>query len=172
MRKQEQGFSLIELVIVIAIVSVLMSLFLDRVWYYQELAEKTAMEQDVDAFQSALTMQHGKSYMNNNQQAIDMLATQNPVKWLQKLPKNYAGEFYDPSPLAVARGSWVFDLKAHELIYVLDRTDHFVPGKDGKQWIRFHVRIEYDPVVHGGTATGAQELAGTVFEPKEKVSWF
>lgn len=172
MKKQEQGFSLIELIIVVAIVSVLMSLFLDRVWYYQELAEKTAMEQDVDAIQSALTMQHGKSYVSNNRQDIDLLATQNPVKWLQKLPKNYEGEFYAPSPLAVARGSWVFDLKARELIYVLSRADHFVPGKDGKQWIRFHVRVEYDPTVHGGVVTGGQELVGTVFEPVENVKWF
>jgi general secretion pathway protein G len=172
MRKQEQGFSLIELVIVVAVISILLSFFLDRVWYYQELAEKTAMEQDVDAIQSALTMQHGKRYVNNDQPDINLLATQNPVKWLQKLPKNYVGEFYDPSPLAVPRGSWMFDLKARELIYVLSRTDHFVPGKDGKQWIRFHVRIEYDPVVHDGTATGGKELVGTVFEPVENVKWF
>lgn len=172
MKKQEQGFSLIELVIVVAVISVLLSFFLDRVWYYQELAEKTAMEQDVDAIQSALTMQHGKRYVNNNEQDINLLLTQNPVKWLQKLPKNYEGEFYDPSPLAVARGSWVFDLKSRELIYVLSRTGHFVPGKDGKQWIRFHVRVEYDPTIHGGTATGGQELVGTVFEPVENVKWF
>ncbi|MEI7844045.1 MAG: type II secretion system protein, partial [Gallionellaceae bacterium] len=55
--QRESGFSLIELIIVIAIVSVLMSVFLDRVWYYQELAEKTAMEETVGAIQSALTMQ-------------------------------------------------------------------------------------------------------------------
>ncbi len=166
-----KGFSLIELIIVIAIISVLMSVLLERVWYYQELAEKTAMQEDAGAIQSALTIQLSKNYMRGNQENINRLATENPVKWLQKLPKNYAGEFYAPSPSAVPPGSWVFDLKTHELIYVLDQSQHFVPGKEGEKWIRFHINVQYEKVVRGGVEEG-KELVGTVFEPKEKVSWF
>lgn len=172
MKKRNQGFSLIELIIVIVVVSVLMSFFLDRVWYYQEMAEKTAMQEDAGAIQSALTLQHGKSYVRGNQAAINLLATENPVKWLQKPPKNYAGEFYDPSPLSVASGSWIFDLKARELVYVLDQSQHFVPGKDGKKWIRFHVNVQYEQVAQGGVAESGKEIFGTVFEPKEPVKWF
>ncbi|MFA5826535.1 MAG: type II secretion system protein [Gallionellaceae bacterium] len=172
MKKRDQGFSLIELIIVIAVISILMSIFLERVWYYQEMAEKTAMQEDVGAIQSALTLQHGKNYVRGNKESISLLATENPVKWLQKPPRNYAGEFYDPSPLKLAPGSWVFDLKAHELIYVLDQSQHFVPGKEGKKWIRFHVNVQYEQVVRGGEAEGGKELVGTVFEPKEPLRWF
>ncbi len=176
MKKQDpgfsKGFSLIELIIVIAIISILMTFLLERVWYYQELAEKTAMQEEAGAIQSALSMRHAKDYVRGNQESINLLTSENPVKWLQKLPKNYSGEFYDPSPRSVAPGSWMFDLRAHELIYVPDRADHFVPGKDGKKWIRFHVNVQYEPIVRGGVEEDERELVGTVFEPKERVNWF
>jgi len=170
--RRNGGFSLIELIIVIAIISVLMSVFLDRVWYYQEMAEKTAMEENVGAIQSALTLQTGKNYTRNNPQELAQLAQENPVRWLQKLPKNYSGEFFDPTPSSVAPGSWVFDLKARELIYVLDRAEYFVPGKDGKKWIRFRVSVQHDAVVRGGEKQGEQELIAAVFEPTTSVNWF
>lgn len=167
-----RGFSLIELIIVIAIISVLMSVFLDRIWYYQEMAEKTAMEETVGAIQSALTLQMGKNYMRGNQQALSKLATENPVKWLQKSPKNYAGEFYDLPPSSLVAGNWLFDLKAHQLLYVLDRTGHFVPNKDGKNWIRFRVNVQQEVVLRNDTGAGEKELVGTVFESTEQIKWF
>ncbi|TAJ78928.1 MAG: type II secretion system protein [Gallionellaceae bacterium] len=170
--RYSKGFSLIELVIVVAIVSLLMSVLLDRVWYYQEMAEKTAMEETVGALQSALSMRHGKNYVRGNPDDISPMSTENPMKWLQKLPRNYSGEFYDPSPRSVAPGNWVFDLRTRELIYVPDRTEHFVPGKDGKKWVRFHVNVQYEQVVRGGINEGGKELVGTVFEPTEPVNWF
>ncbi|MDP2805310.1 MAG: type II secretion system protein [Gallionellaceae bacterium] len=167
-----RGFSLIELIIVIAIVSVLMSVFLDRVWYYQEMAEKTAMEETMGAIQSALTMQVGKNYTRDNQQALGKLATENPVKWLQKSPRNYAGEFFDMPPTSLVAGSWLFDLKSHQLIYVLDRSEHFVPGKEGKKWIRFRVNVKQAEVLRNDVGTGEKEWVGTVFESTEQIKWF
>jgi hypothetical protein len=94
------------------------------------------------------------------------------MKWLQKLPQNYAGEFYDPKPNTVAPGSWLFDLKAHELIYIPDRTEHFVAGKDGKKWIRFHIDMQYERIKSGGVVKQDKELVGTVFAPTESIRWF
>jgi general secretion pathway protein G len=171
-QKKQSGFTLIELIVVIAVLSVLISIFLNRVEYYQELAEKTAMTENVGAIQSALTIQHSKHYLRANKEDISLLPTENPMKWLQKLPQNYAGEFYDPKPNSVAPGNWVFDLKDHELIYVLDRTEHFVPGRDGKKWIRFHIAMQYEQIKNGGVMGKDKELVGTVFAPIEQISWF
>ena len=167
-----KGFTLIELIVVIALLSVLIATILNRVEYYQELAEKTAMEQNVGAIQSALTMEHGKLYVHGNAGDISLLATQNPMKWLQKLPQNYAGEFYAPTPKSVPPGSWMFDLKSRDLIYVLDRSEHFVPGKDGGKWIRFHIELQYEPIKRNGVAGPDKELVGTVFAPVAHVNWF
>jgi general secretion pathway protein G len=171
-QKKQSGFTLIELIVVIAVLSVLISIFLNRVEYYQELAEKTAMTENVGAIQSALTIQHSKHYLRANTEDISLLPTENPMKWLQKLPQNYAGEFYDPKPNSVVPGNWVFDLKDHELIYVLDRTEHFVPGRDGKKWIRFHIAMQYEQIKNGGVMGKDKELVGTVFAPIEQISWF
>ena len=171
-RKTCKGFTLIELIVVIAILSVLITTFLNRVEYYQELAEKTAMEQNIGAIQNALTLQHSKHYVRGNSDDITLLPTENPMKWLQAPPQNYAGEFYDPKPTSVPPGSWIFDLKSHELIYVLNRTDHFVPGKDNANWIRFHIALEYEAIKKNGTTEQDKELVGTVFAPVEKVNWF
>jgi len=170
--QSSSGFSLIELIIVVAIISILITVALDRVWYYQEMAEKTAMEEVAGGIQSALTLDYGKNMVRGNQQNINLLATENPMKWLQKFPKNYSGEFYDPTPRSVAPGSWVFDLRSRELIYVLDRSEYFVPGKDGNKWIRFHIAVAYDQVTRGGVTQSEQELVSAVFEPTEHVNWF
>ncbi|HXU92730.1 MAG TPA: prepilin-type N-terminal cleavage/methylation domain-containing protein, partial [Gallionella sp.] len=132
------GFTLIELIIVVVIVVVIGGTFLNRMFYYQEQAEKTAMEGVAAALQSALTLQYAQILTRGKPSDVPALAYANPMDWLQKKPNNYAGEFYDPSPASVESGSWVFDLKSRDLVYVLNSANYFNPGKDGKKWVRFH----------------------------------
>jgi general secretion pathway protein G len=168
-----KGFTLIELIIVISIVAILAGFFLSRIPYYQEQAEKTAMEQVAGALQSALVMRYGALMARGAATGMELsiLATDNPVSWLQEKPRNYAGEFFDPTPNAVAPGRWMFDLKSRDLIYVVDHGDYFAPGKDGKKWIRFHVKLEYESTL-GGASGGNKELTSTLFEPTEPYRWF
>lgn len=165
-----KGFTLIELIIVIIIIVVMAGLFLVRVPYYQEQAEKTAMEQVAGAVQSALVMRYGTLAARGaaNEKELNALATDNPMTWLQQKPRNYMGEYFDPAPGAAAPGNWMFDLKSRNLIYVVDHGDYFTPGKDGRKWIRFHVRFQYDPRLGGGEG---KELASTLFEPVEPYRW-
>jgi hypothetical protein len=65
----------------------------------------------------------------------------------------------------------MFDLKSHDLIYVLDRSEYFTPGKDGRKWIRFHVKLGYEAPL-GGAVSGKKELTSTLFEPTEPYRWF
>ncbi|MBW8079196.1 MAG: prepilin-type N-terminal cleavage/methylation domain-containing protein, partial [Gallionella sp.] len=89
----DRGFTLFELVVVIIIIAILAGLFLNRVMFYQELAEKTAMEQVAGTVQSALTMQYGKILTRGQASDIPAMAIDNPMHWLQRKPRNYAGEF-------------------------------------------------------------------------------
>ena len=166
-----KGFTLIELIIVISIVAVLAGMFLSRVAYYQAQAEKAAMEQMAGALQSALVLRYGALMVRvaANEKELSALAADNPVNWLQQKPRNYAGEYYDPTPGAVGPGNWMFDLKSRDLIYVVDHGDYFIPDKDGKKWIRFHVKLGYDQIV--GRPESGKEVTATLFEPTEPYHW-
>ena len=172
-RDSQCGFTLLEFIIVICIISILMGAILKRVPPYQEQAEKAAMEQTVGALQTALTLRAGTLMARGkaNTKELNELASDNPMNWLQQKPRNYAGEFFDPTEKTVAPGDWVFDLKSHDLIYVLDRSDHFTPGNDGQKWIRFHVRQDYEPAP-GSSAGAKKELTAVVFEATERYRWF
>jgi len=167
-----RGFTLIELVIVIIIISVLAGLLLNRFLFYQEQAEKTAMEQVAGAIQSALVMEYGKILIRGRPADALALARDNPMNWLQKKPRNYVGEYYDPTPLTTRSGNWLFDLKSRDLIYVVRSANYFKPGKDGKKWIRFHVALNYDTARLPSSQSAASELTGTLFEPVEPYLWF
>ncbi|HZW86889.1 MAG TPA: prepilin-type N-terminal cleavage/methylation domain-containing protein [Gallionella sp.] len=171
-QKLYRGFTLIELVIVIIIISVLAGLLLNRFLFYQEQAEKTAMEQVAGAIQSALVMEYGKILIRGKPADALALARDNPMNWLQKKPRNYVGEYYDPTPLTTGSGNWLFDLKSRDLIYVVRSASYFKPGKDGKKWIRFHVALNYDTARLPSSQSAAPELTGTLFEPVEPYSWF
>lgn len=164
------GFTLLELIVVICIVAILAGLFLLRVPFYQEQAEKTAMQQVAGAVQSALVLRYGTLMARGaaNEKEIGRLTADNPMDWLQQRPENYAGEFYDPTPGAIAPGHWMFDLKTRELVYVPSGTEYFKPGRDGKKWIRFRVQLGYEPALGRPEST---ELTATLFQPVEPYHW-
>lgn len=170
--RYSKGFSLFELVVVISIVAVLAGVFLDRILFYQEQAEKTAMVEVVGVIQTALILQYGEVLTRGRGSDMSFLKKDNPINWLQQKPRNYAGEFYAPTPLSVESGNWVFDLKSRNLIYIPNIANNFKPGKDGKRWIRYHVSIKYEQSRLPSLQDAPPELTGMLFEPVEPYSWF
>ena len=174
--RSSKGFTLIELVVVITIIVILAGALLTRIWFYQEQAEKAAMEQVAAALQSAMVMQYGHMLVSGRETEAKNLLTENPVRWLMRAPPNYAGEFDGIKPAAIEPGNWAFDLKTRELIYVPDRSDYFDPGTDGLKWVRYRARLEYEHVpaaaVPRGVSKGAKEISSVLFEPVERYQWF
>ncbi len=169
--RPRKGFTLFELIVVVSIVAVLAGALLSRVWFYEEQAEEAALEQVAAALQGALTLQYGTLLASGRAGEAELLTTENPMNWLAKKPPNYAGEFFDPALQAIARGSWAFDLKSRDLIYRVDHAEHFAPGKDGIQWVRYHVR----PIYERSREAGGKEsriVAGIVLEPVASYRWF
>ncbi len=169
--ESSKGFTLIELIVVITIIVLLAGTFLKRVPYYQAQTEKAAMRQVAAAIQSALVMRYAALMARGaaNEKELAALATDNPINWLQQKPRNYAGEFYDPTPKAVAPGNWLFDLKSRDLIYVVDHAEDFTADKGGNKWIRYHVKLAYDQTV--GRPESGKELTATLFEPTQPYHW-
>ncbi|HEU0188720.1 MAG TPA: prepilin-type N-terminal cleavage/methylation domain-containing protein [Gallionella sp.] len=170
--KSSRGFTLLELIVVIIIIVTLMGLFMNRALFYMEQAEKVAMEGVAGAIQSSLTMQYGQILTRGKSSDVAVLVQNNPMNWLQKKPRNYAGEFYGPTPLSVEPGNWMFDLKSRDLVYVVRNANYFKPGKDGQKWIRFHIAVSHETSRPPSMQNAPPELTGILFEPTEPYSWF
>ena len=165
-----KGFTLVEMLVVISIVGILASMLFTRVLFYQEMAEKAAMQQVVGALQSGLILQYGHRMTLGIGSEINNISRENPLEWLSLKPENYAGEFSAITREAIGPGNWAFDLAKHELVYVPGHDEYFVPGKDGVKWIRFRVRFAYE-AVPGYGAKGVKELTGVTFAPVEPYQW-
>lgn len=158
-RVPAQGFSLLELIVVVCLVAVLVTVLLDRLLRYQELAEKTAMEQTVGVLRSALTLQFAGRVVSGGLSAVGDLSKQNPMDWLAERPSNYVGVRYDPGASDVAKGSWYFDARGNELVYLPRLTRFFAPGPDGKVQVRFRTRVAIGPGPSVRGAPGLQEAS-------------
>lgn len=171
-KRASGGFTLIELVLVVAMVVFLMGVFLNRFQNYQEQAEKVAMEGLASGLQSALTLQYGQLLTRGQLSDEAALLQDNPINWLQKRPRNYAGEFFDPRVSSVEPGNWLFDLHTRQLIYIPLKVTHFKAGSDGQAWIRFHVVTQHEASRLPSLQKQKPELTGALFEPVEPYSWF
>src|SRR5437899_1843983 len=85
------GFSLIEFVVVVVVVSIISAILLDRVKFYQEHAEKTTMEATAAAIQAGLHLRMAGYLASGRDRDIAKLADENPMNWLARRPDNYAG---------------------------------------------------------------------------------
>jgi prepilin-type N-terminal cleavage/methylation domain-containing protein len=169
--KASKGFTLIELIVVIAIISTLMGVLLSRVWFYQEQAEKAAMQQVAGALQSSLILQYSQLLARDQTDEIKNLISRNPINLLMRPPKNYVGEFNGLAIELIPPGNWGFDLKSRELIYIPFRTQNFKPDKDGKKIVRFRARVEYGTGRGGPKSRAGKEVTGVAIEPVEPYQW-
>ncbi len=114
---RQGGFTLLELMVVACVVAVLATVLLNRVRFYQKMAEKAAVEQTVGVLQSALQLRVAALIVSNRLSEVDDLVQQNPMLWLAQKPNNYAGEYFDQLPEGDVSGRWYFDLKERNLVY-------------------------------------------------------
>jgi len=162
------GLTLIELIVVVCIIALLSVLALDRLRFYQEAAEKAAMEYTVGALKSALQLRAAALLVRGEEKNIGSLARANPVEWLMEPPPGYRGEFRAPQP-DVPRGSWYFDATQKELVYVPNLDGHLERLADGTKRLRFRVRVSFEPAEPDSER---KVIAGMRVEPVTPYVWF
>ena len=164
------GFTLFELVIAIVLVAVFGGILLGRFHTYQEMAEKAAMEQTAGAVRSALAIQAAGLLARGKVDELHKLAGLNPMVLLTDAQKNYIGEFYDVTSGDITRGSWYYDLKRRELVYVVRNGMHFEPDENGNKVVRFKVGLVYNDWQKASNAE-TLEVAGIVLKEVRPYSW-
>ena len=146
-RLRQCGGTLLELVVALAVISVLLYFLLDRMRYSEEMAEKSLMESTAAAMQSALRIETVSRMTRGEAGTIEEMARINPVKWLERPPENYLGEFIGSPPGESRRGAWHFDSRKRELVYRINLAEHFQSGNPADPQVRYRVVVEPGSVV-------------------------
>ena len=136
---KRRGFTLIELMVVVCVVALLFGIALDRLLRYQELGERTVMEQNIAAMNVALTMKFAALVAAGRGEAIRQEAGANPVDLLARPPENYLGVLSSPSPEGLPPRSWYYDRISGDLVYLPGRTRYLVEPPAAINGLRFHV---------------------------------
>lgn len=165
------GFSYLELVIVIAIISGLLVMASSRLMALQVDAERVAMENVVGALRSAIGIKVADYLAKGNLSAMRTLENSNPMDRLAEVPSNYAGEVDDTST-AVEEGNWYFDTRNRYLVYRVRHESYFSSPLGSPARARFVVRLVYDDV-NGNRVfdPGKDVIAGLRLAPVEPYTW-
>lgn len=164
--RPERGFSLLELAVVAVVLSTLSAVLLQRLNYYQELAERASFEATLSLYKTALQIRLAEMIIDRREGESRTLEVENPTRWLSEKPANYAGD-YPPAPAA---GNWYYDHSSRELVYVANLASGLeVARRDGVKQLRFRVQVIHQSVaIVGGQVRG---IAGIKLAPVTAYRW-
>jgi hypothetical protein len=144
-RKWQRGTSLLELLVVTALILIFIAITIDRIWQLRIAAERTNIEQLIGTLKGALGTELATSVARGNSPlALAAYHHANPIALLEQPPKNYLGEF-DTAPEEPVAGAWYFNRREGSLNYRVRFSDDFVGGNpDDPLLIRFQIRLDFD----------------------------
>ena len=170
--RKASGFSLLELVVVICIISGLLVLAITRLWVLQVEAEKVAMEQVLGNLRSAIGIKVADFLVSNDMAGVRSLTGSNPMDRLSEVPSNYRGVVSGANPDTIAAGSWYFDVPAKVLVYRVRNQDYFRGGLDKPARARFAIRVIYEERGRSSLGSGnINEIAGATLVSLEPYAW-
>jgi len=150
LRGEGRGFSLLELLIVIVIVSVLLVVAVDKLLALRFEAERTAVQTVIGALRSALYIEFAGAAARGEIKRMDVARGGNPMSYLAEKPDGYVGEFYGPDPAVFEPGTWYFDIRDRALVYVVRFPQQFVTSLPGPPRLRLAVEPDYDDLDRNG----------------------
>ena len=133
-RQRLSGFTLLELLVVCALVGVLATLALGRLWSLQQEVEEAMAEQVIGALKNGVRIRAAELINASRWEEFRDLPKRNPFDWLEEQPGNYRGELKG----SVEAGNWYFDKTTGATIYYVKRADDF-RSVEGSSVMRFFV---------------------------------
>lgn len=172
LRHSSGGFSLLELVVVIVIISVLLVMAISRLLALQVDAERVTMESVAGALRSSLGMKVAESIVKGKVAELRGYEGVNPMSLLAEVPRNYIGEFDGIDPAKLEDGSWYYDKSAKMLVYLIRNKGFFTGGLPNPPRARFTVTLVYSDKNGNGTFdAGIDAIEGLRLSTAEPYAW-
>jgi prepilin-type N-terminal cleavage/methylation domain-containing protein len=172
LRRCNGGFSLLELVIVIVIISVLLVLAISRLLSLMVDAERVTMESVAGTLRSTIGMKVAESIVKSKVSELPAFEGSNPMALLAETPQNYLGELDGADPARLEDGNWYYDQRDKTLVYLVRNKGFFTGGQPKPPRARFAVRLVYsDRNGNGVFDAGMDEIQGLRLSPMEPYSW-
>ncbi len=143
LKNQQRGFTILELIVVIIIISILGIFAIDRIFALRIAAEQASVKQIIGTIKSALGLEVARLALNGNMTDVARLNLSNPMLLLSQTPNNYLGE-KDNNKAIKEPGVWYFDKKQKALIYNVTYTENFKTQLKGTPRIRYKVKLIYN----------------------------
>nr|WP_320114846.1 prepilin-type N-terminal cleavage/methylation domain-containing protein [uncultured Desulfuromonas sp.] len=164
---RQRGFTLLELIVVIAVVIILASVVLPKFLRLMHQAEVSAVQGMVGQMRSALSLQMSRGLYRGDDLAAWACDGSRPLYPMHDLlldpPENYLGVL----SASDRRGCWYDDKNSHELVYVL-RHDELVQGFSATPAkLRWQIRVIRGPLSAGEPDT----LIGLVLQSSSATHW-
>lgn len=137
--RDERGFTLIELVIIIVVLGILAAIAIPRLFSVSEEAEKAAVSNMISSLESTLGIYTAKQFVNSQPVVIH-----NPFDDLSNIPSNYVGVNDPVNPTNTPNGSWSWRPTGNWIMYNPRQpiTGGWLSG--GEQFIIYRVEVILD----------------------------
>ena len=169
--KKQQGFTLLELVVVIIIISILGLFALDRIFVIRIAAEQAAVKQLVGTIKSALGLEVARLALDGNLASVAKLDKTNPMLLLSQTPSHYVGA-KDETNHIIKPGVWYFDIKHKALVYNVLYTEGFQTSLNGVPRIRYRIKLVYNDQNRNKRFDARHDsIGGLDLLPVESFSW-
>jgi len=110
--KTRNGFTLIELIIVIVVIGILATVAIPKFLELRVEAEKAAVDTMLGSLESAMSIYASRQYLNNNS-----ITVHNPFDDLSNVPNNYNGVNDPVTPANTPDGTWSFRTSGNWIMY-------------------------------------------------------
>ncbi|MFK5915311.1 MAG: prepilin-type N-terminal cleavage/methylation domain-containing protein [Woeseiaceae bacterium] len=140
---KQQGFTLLELIVVIIVISILGLFAIDRIFAIRIAAEQAAVKQLVGTIKSALGLEVARLALDGKMYAVAKLDKSNPLLLLSQNPNNYIGEKNNGKKITEP-GVWYFDKKQKTLVYNVLYAENFKTTLKGLPRIRHRIKLVYN----------------------------
>jgi prepilin-type N-terminal cleavage/methylation domain-containing protein len=163
--RTSKGFTILELIVVIAVVALLASVALPKFYRLTLRAEALSAQGMIGTLRSALSMQMAQGLYQGADLAAWAHDGSRPLYPMHDLlleqPKDYLGVLSDSDQ----RGKWFDDKQTHELVYVV-RNDEIIHGITGTpKKVRWRIFALHEQMA------GGNQLVGLLLQPVIKPQW-